>query len=141
MNQSPEQAIRQVGTELRARAQATGSFMKPTGIKFGAWQVRLAFGTTEEMGKLKNLESARREQLGLRSFDSNYRPAPSWSFSAKLDVPLDALAKIEPKVTGAAHDQLGMLAAAVGVPKSKLLHPVEVTEAGVTIINWQWRDD
>jgi hypothetical protein len=141
VNQSPEQAIRQVGTELRARAQASGSFLKPVGFKFGAWQVRLAFGTTAEMGKLVNLESQQRERLGVRSFDPGYRPAPSWSFSAMLDVPLEALAKIEPAVTGAAHDQLGALAAAVGVPKSKLLHPVEVTEGGVTIVNWQWRDE
>jgi hypothetical protein len=117
--------------------------MKPVGFKFGAWEVRLSFGTTEEMGKLTRLDSERREQLGLRGRDPGYRPAPSWSFSARVrpEYDLVAMSKIEPGVTGAAHDQLGMLAAAVGVPKSKLLHPVEVTEAGVTIINWQWRDN
>jgi hypothetical protein len=142
LEQSPEQAIRQVGDELRARARLSGSFLKPVELAFGAWGVMLSFGTAAEMSRLRHMENERRAQMKLPPMDPNARSADTWHFSARLLMNLQELQKIDAGVTKSAYDQLGMLASAVGIPQSQLIRtPVETIGKGENIVHWEWRDD
>ena len=142
LEQSPEQAIRQVGDELRARARLSGSFLKPVELKFGAWGVMLSFGSALEMGRLRQMEGERRAAMKLPPLDPGYRPADTWHFSARLVEDLEALATVDAGVTKQAYDQLGMLARAVGVPQNQLIRtPVETIGKGENVVHWEWRDD
>ena len=137
LTQSPEQAIKQIGDELRASAKLTGSFLKHTNLRFGAWGITLAFGSAVEMGKLRQLENQQREKMKLPLLPPHYRPADTWHMTAEPIVPMQVISQ-------KSYEELGMLAAAVGVPKDVFLkHPVETVGQSpeTNKVHWQWRDE
>ena len=142
LSQTPEQSIKQIGDELRARARMSGSFNKPAELTIAIWDVLLSFGSAEEMGKLMGMERMERERRKLPPLSSSYRPCDTWHFSVRPNVSLDVAGELDPQAVKDAYDFLGALAAAVGVPQSKLMRqPIETVGRGANILHWQWRDE
>jgi hypothetical protein len=133
LTQSREESIRLQAEMLRTAARAKGSFLKPVSLKFGAWGVVLSFGAREEMERLNALENVEREQRKLPRMDRG-RAADTWHMSVRLIVPEEVIQKD-------AFDDLGMLAAAVGVPQNKLMAPIETLLGTRETVHWQWRDE
>lgn len=141
LDQAPEQAIKQVGDALRARARANGSFDKPAHLEFGLWLVMLSFGTAQEMEKRTAMERMERERQKLPALSASYRAADTWHFSVRPKVSLETASQIDPEAVKQAHDELARLLAAVGVPPSQLLRMNETPGRHQTITHWQWRDE
>jgi hypothetical protein len=140
--QAPEQALKQIGDELRARARLSGSFNKPADLEIAIWQVMLSFGTAEEMGKLMAMERMERERIKMPPLSPHYRACDTWHLSVRPTVPLEAAGQLDGEAVKQAYAILGMLVAAIGVPKDQLLKkPVETVGHGENIMHWQWRDE